>query len=508
MTDGVRPALKRDATEPGQSTIARASATKAAGWALLSSVASRLLSTVLLIVLARLLAPQDFGLIALAAVFVALFAIFRDLGFTPALVQRETIAREHLDTAALLSIGLGCLFTAAGVVFSDSVGELFGEPRLGPVLQWLSLSFILGGLRTVPVSLLKRSLAFRALALRSVLATAMAGVVGVGVALAGGGVWALVAQALVDGLVACVLTTVASRYLPGRRFSRQAVRDLMPYGSRMLGAQLVNFLVRRTDDLLVGGFLGTVALGVYGVAYRLLRLVVETTTDTVSQVGLPAFSRLQGDRAALERALMRALGVSATLCVSAFGLMALAAADVIAIVFGPQWDAAVPVMVALAVGGVVQPAYSLHVQALNAVGKAGLTLRIATLNAVLGVAAFAIAVSFGIVAVAVAFSIRAYLILPFVLVSVQRHLGIAPRRTVVQFVSPVVAASAAALIGWFVQTGLSNTAPMVRLGVTTLGFVFAFGLALRLISPTHVQTLVTVARQILPGQRRTLRTHR
>ena len=163
----------------------RRKAFKGVYWSAIQNWGSHIISLMVFLVLARLLKPEAFGLVALASVFIAFVQIFIHQGFSLALVQQSDLQLGHLDTAFWVSVLIGGIVTAIGIAFADLLAAFFHEPRLTPVIQWLSLSLLFGSLSSTPQAILQRRLAFRSLAIRSLVAAIIGGAVGLSMAKSG-----------------------------------------------------------------------------------------------------------------------------------------------------------------------------------------------------------------------------------------------------------------------------------------------------------------------------------
>src|SRR5687767_10457402 len=194
--DEWRPSDHAKATGALQGRVARGLT-----WTLLDTWGSQLLGLFIFVLLARLLTEIDFGLVTLAAVFVAFAQLLVDQGLGDAIVQRPQLTRRQLDTAFWASMVTGLLITVAAVVLAIPISILLGDRRLEPIIQVLSIIFVLTALSSIQMGLLRREMAFRSLAVRRLVAVALSGVVGVGMALAGFGAWALVGQQIVSAAV-------------------------------------------------------------------------------------------------------------------------------------------------------------------------------------------------------------------------------------------------------------------------------------------------------------------
>ena len=255
-------------------------ATKSIFWSFIEKWGGQLISASVFLLLARLLGPDDFGLAALASVFISFMSAFVNQGFVPAIIQKEELSSKHLDTAFWSSLSIGTLMYLMTFTASGLIAKSFGEPELQLVIKWLALVFLIIAFESVQTAILQRNFDFKKLALRSLVATFVSGVIGVIVAFLGYGVWSLVAQQLVNRIINVIVLWKASPWRPGFNISIKHFRDLSSFGINVMGVNILRFFNQRSDDFLIGFFLGTTALGYYTVAYRLLRLMVNILTNT------------------------------------------------------------------------------------------------------------------------------------------------------------------------------------------------------------------------------------
>src|SRR3990172_8686872 len=228
---------------------------------------TQVIDQVFTIVLLRILAPSDFGLIAMAAVFTALFNLFSDMGISRAVIQRPDVDDEYLSTAFWGNFTSGVVLFAVAVVGAEFIARFYRQPLVAPVFAALSLRFVLAGMNATQGALLTREMRFSTITVRNIISVIVGGAVGVGVALAGGGVWSLVGQALVTAFTRTVVLWVATPWRPAFRFSWQKFRDLWYFGSRVLGGQVFSHVIKQSDNLLIGRILGPTLLGYYAFGY-------------------------------------------------------------------------------------------------------------------------------------------------------------------------------------------------------------------------------------------------
>ena len=469
----------------GQTSL-REKAVKGVLWSGIQKWGREAISFVILVILTRMLAPEAFGLVALATVFTAIVEIFLDQGFGAAIVQRADLEREHLDTAFWISMSTAVFLTALTIAASGHVAAAFQEPRLAPVLSVLSISFLFGGLSSTQMALLQRRLAFKSLAARSMTATVAGGIAGVSLAFAGFGVWSLVVQKLSASVTAVLVLWRTSDWRPGVRFSTRHFQELFSFGVSVTGNNALKEIVRRSDDLLIGYFLGPTLLGYYNIGYRLLLVVSRLVTGLINAVAFPTFSRLRSDPKQMLRAFYKVTQYTSLFAFPVFVGLGCLAPELIPALFGEKWAPSVPVMQVLALMGILQSVLAFHGSVLRASGKPSWQFGLTLVNAVCCVIAFSLAVQWGIVAVAVAFVAVGYLLAPISYVAVRTLLPVDHRTYLGQFLPPL----AASLLMLAVIMGLKYVmhgralAPYLQLSLFLTAGVLTYLLAVCCMAPS------------------------
>ena len=472
-------------------------AIKGAVWAAIQNWGSQFGSLVVFLVLARLLTPEDFGLVALANVFLAFVQVFLNQGFPQALIQREVLEPEHIDTAFWTNVAVGLVLATAGAICAPVVAAAFDRPALVPVLRWFSLLLVVGSLADVQAALLERAFAYRELAVRSLVGLAASGVVGVSMALSGAGVWSLVAQQLVYETVGMLVLWQASDWRPAWRFSRHHFHELFRFGRSILAFNILGFINSRSDDLLIGYFLGPTALGFYSFAYRILSVMTQVLIETSERIALPTFSRLQLDLPKMRRAFYKVTRLTSLLAFPCFLGTATLSPILIPFVFGEQWLAAIPVLQVLALVGIFRALSRFKGAVFMAVGQPEWKVRLGLLSSTLNFIGFAIAVRWGIVAVAGAYLVRALIMFPIVQLVLNRLIKIRIFKYLQQSLPAFIATLGMVVCMYFLAGQL--TMLMVSLQLTAL--VVAGGatylLAIWIIAPDRIHEVVLLARSAL-----------
>jgi O-antigen/teichoic acid export membrane protein len=471
-------------------------AVKGVAWSAVESWGSQAISFAVFALLSRLLKPELFGLVAMARVFLAFVQMFLDQGFSHAIIQRKQLTPEHLNTAFWTNISFGTLLTLGGMAVAGTVDNFFQQGgQLAPVIRWLSLSFIISALSGVPDALLRRNFKFKALAIRSSVATVVGGCVGVAMAFRGLGVWSLVGQQLAGALGQLIVLWSMSEWRPGWQVSRAHFQELFKFGINIVGINCLNFINRRSDDLLIGYFLGTTALGYYTIAYQIYLIMTQLLTSVMSKVAIPIFSSLQQSLDKLRTAFYSFTELTSFVAFPVFIAVIVLAPELITFLFGQKWLPSVPVMQILSLIGIQHAlAYFYHC-ALVSTGRPSWQLKMNFLDATTNFIAFFLVVRWGIVAVAAAYVIRGFLTLPINFWLVRKAIGVEISVYVRKFIVPLIASLIMVVAIWQAKNFLENlTSLPVLLSICTLIGSFVYAIAIFFIAPKSFQRLLDLSR--------------
>ena len=398
-------------------------ALQGAVWNAVENVGSQLTSFVLFLVFARLISPDAIGVVQMAITLLGFLTIFVEHGFSAVIIRAPTLRPAMLNTAFWLGLGGGTTLAVALTLSADAIALAYRSPELAHVLRVLAWTVPLTTLSCVQTALLIRNLAFKTQALRRLVAVLGGGIVGVWLALLDYGVWSLVARLLVEAAIDCAIAWGYTDFRPGTSLSRSEARGFASFGSRIVGSYAVGFLNRRTDELLIGFVLGPVALGYYAVAARAMSLVTEVALRAAQRTAVPVLSKLQDEPERLRETYYTAVELAAVVACPVFVGLSAVAPELCVTMFGAKWAPVVPAMQILGLAGVAMSIAIYTAPVLISVGKPSWLFQFTLAETVINVAAAAIAVRFGIVAVAIAYVVRSYVALPLVLAVTQRALG-------------------------------------------------------------------------------------
>jgi O-antigen/teichoic acid export membrane protein len=411
-------------------------------WKTASAVTLQLSRIVTSVILAHLLLPGDYGLASMALVASMLVFVFADVGLGSALVQREEITEEDRCTVFWTSVGVGAVLTLIGVAASGLVADFFGQTKVGPLFAVFSISFLLTSISATQVALFTREMDFRALELRQIVSYLAGAVVGIATAAAGMGAWAIIFQQLTISLVGTVLLTIFSHWRPRLCYSRASLRRLGRFGGNVFGSRLLFYGNRNADNILIGRFLGSAALGSYAVAYNVMLLPFSQLAGPLQEVLFPAFARMQEDVEQVARLWLRANRVVGAITIPAFLGLAVVAQEFVTTLLGPNWVAAIPVMRILCIVGLLQSLQRMNSSILEARNQTGILLRFSIVAFVASISAFIGGLHWGIVGVAAAYAIVNLFLQPYYAFVTCRTVGTTLHRFAASL-SPVAQSAAA-----------------------------------------------------------------
>lgn len=481
-------------------------ARKGAVWSVIQIVVRNVVSIGSTAVLARLLSPDDYGLMGMVATLTALLLVFSDMGLSWATIQRRELTRAQVSNLFWINVGAGLVLWIACILVAPVMARFYNREELQLVTVVLGASFLIGGLSVQPFALLKRRMDFRTVARIEIAAGVVAAVTAIACALAGLGYWALLIQALAGQLARAMLAIPASRIQLMPPVRRAGTRQMVRFGGVLAVSGILIYLTRNLDSVLIGKVWGTTQLGYYERAYFLMLLPSVIATGTLTNLMLPSLAALQSDRQRFGDAYCRALRLVAFAgCPMALGL-ALVAPEAVRLVYGEKWLPVVPILLWLSVAGVTQPIYNTNGWLFKAAGKAGLYFFVTLVNALALALAFFWGVKGGALQVAMAYGIvmGVVLLLPVMwLAHRAAGLSLSASAKILLPVAACLIVMAAAV--WVAGQGLAaaGAAWMTSLVVKVGAGVFAYTLAAAvLLRPMLVNDLMPMLRRVsnLPGK--------
>jgi len=443
------------------------------------------------IVLARILSPHDFGLVAMVLALVGFAPMLIDFGTAEASTQKTRITQAEISTLFWLNVAISLGLTVLLIVSSEVIARFFGEPSLTGIALALSVTFVLAAVSTQHAALMRRAMQFHRMAMIDISANLVGSVVSVALALAGWGYWSLVAKPIVTAGWNAAAVWLSCRWVPGRPRISADAKELVGFGLGVTGFTMTDYLVKSADRLAIGFFQGAGPLGYFQNAFTIYSNVLSILTEPSHNIAASSLSKLRSDVQGLKQAWETALSTLSFFSAPAFAILAVIGQDFVVLLLGQKWAPAGPLLCILAVRGIAQSIERtmgwLHVAA----GRADRWMRWGLYSAIVQLVALAAGLPFGVTGVATAYAVAMFGLFVPALVYSGRPLGIRSR-DVLQTVGPqTIAGLIAVAAGFLVELEfLAGSSHLMRIfisGLVCLAAYLAIAVGIfRVTGPLHL----------------------
>jgi polysaccharide transporter, PST family len=479
-----------------------AKAARGAGVTLASQGVRFVLQFGSLVVLARLLSPRDFGLVAMVTAITGVAEIVRDFGLSSAAIQAKNLTDEERSNLFWVNLGIGGACAAVIAAASPLIQHLYGTAHVATITLALSWLFLVSGANTQFRAELSRNLRFTALARTDILAQVAGITVAITSAALGAGYWAIVFQQATFVCTTFVSNFVSCRWRPGRFRRDVSIKRFFKFGLGVLGTQTLGYGANNVDNVEIGAVYGPHSLGLYSRAYQLLLMPLQQISTTMLRVVLPVLSRVHEDRPVFMRYISNAQLVGSHVLGTAFAVAAGLAVPVVAVLFGSDWSGVAPIFAVLAVGGVFRALMSVPFWIYLSHGRTGAQLRMTVSTHSMIVVLLLAGLYWGPVGVAFGHSIGYALAWMYSLWHVHRTLGLPTLTLFVSAARAIVLLSGPAGVLAYVGTRLVDGTGWELL--TGAGLALAWLALALLVSPTERRVglrIVDIGRLMLTGRR-------
>jgi O-antigen/teichoic acid export membrane protein len=450
-------------------------------------------------ILARLLTPNDFGLIAMVLVFSNFVAIFSGVGLPSAIVQKQEVSDETLSSTFWISVGVGALLTFALAVAAPLIAAFYSQPRLIPIVVFLSTTFFIASFSNVSYGLLQKRMNFKALAIIGVCATGISGTIGVFLAFSGYGVWSLAWFTFLGSVLTAVFTLIYARWVPHFLLGLQHMKGLLGFGANFTGFSFVNYFAQNMDNLLVGRFLGSVALGFYNLAFNLLVLPVSSISDVVGRVMFPALSIIQHDKQLVRKTYVTANRYIAAVSFPLMIWVLVAAPQLIRVIYGPKWISVIPLIQIFALAGLEQSIETNVGWIFLSQGRTDVLFKVGIFTTVLLVIAFVVGLPYGVEGVVLAYTVAIYLkAYPVFFISF-RLIDMTVTHVLAPLWSVTLAALTLGIVAFLLQISLEKlgvTQDLTILAVVTAASLLTYSVVLFLLDKELLSGIVRLLGQL------------
>ena len=350
------------------------------------------------IFMARMLSPEDYGLTALPAVFMAISGIFVSGGFGTALVRKPDLTEKDLSTAFYYSMGVGLLCYVLLFVASPWIADFYNAPVLVPLMRVTALSFLYSPLGTGQSVILQRRLDFKTPTKVSVICRILSGVIGIVMAYTGYGVWALVISGFISGIIGQVITFWVVRWYPKAGWSKESFRYLWGYGNKIMGSFLLGTVYENIAPVIIGKYFSPAQLGVYNRAQGYARMPSQNVTGTLQSVTFPVLSQIQNDDERLARSYRKMLRVSAFIVFPLMMMLAALARPLVLALITAKWEACIVLLQIMCLSMMWYPIHAINLNLLEVKGRSDLFFRLEIIKRSIGLLLLVCTLPLGLVA--------------------------------------------------------------------------------------------------------------
>lgn len=453
-----------------------------------------------IVVLARLLTPDDYGVLAMVLAIIGVGEVFRDFGLSAAAIQAREVSRAQQSNLFWINTGIGAVLAVAVCLASGAIAGFYGDPRLAPVALLLSTTFLLNGVSTQFRATLNRRMQFMRLSSAEIVGQVVGLVVGIWLALSGAGYWSLAWQQVALALATQIALLVVTGWMPGLPRRGVPMAGFLKFGGNLVASQLVTYASRNVDSIVIGSTLGASALGLYNRAFQLMLMPLNQINAPSTRVALPVLSRLQDSPARYAEFV----GLGQTFMLNLIGaILAFGCAQapaIILIALGDQWSGAVPIFQILAVAGFFQAASYATYWVFLSKGLTGAHLAYNLVTRPIMIVLVIMGAWWGVLGVATAFAVSTALLWPTALWWAGRVSDAPVRMLGLNGLRAFLVYGWAGAASWLATAWLPDDAWAARIGLGLL--VFLAAVAATLVIPafrTDVRKMASVRRYFRPG---------
>jgi len=428
-------------------------------------------STIFMLFLARLLAPEAFGLVAMATVVFELAGVFINSGLGAALIRSKSVSEVDLNTVFYINFLLSTLAYIVLFVGAPFIATFYAQPELTPLIRVVGLIVFINAAKVVQTAVLSRKMDFKAQMKANTLGVLVSGCLAVAAAWSGWGVWSLAVQMLSSALVSAILLWLLSQWRPTLEFSGESFTRLFRFGRNLLAEGLQDILYQNSYVLVIGRFFSAELTGLYFFAKKVSNLISQQLTGAVQQATLPALSTLQDDNHSLLRKYRQIMQLMMFLIAPIMGLLAGLAPVIFHLVFSERWAGAVPYLQLLCIVGAIYPLHALNVNLLVVKGRSDLILKIGFVKRAVNLVLLFLAIPYGVIGIVISQVIGSFLaLIPNTYFS-ERLIGYSFQDQIKDAIKPLVAATGAGIAAWWVgrEDVVSLVALMFFSGVVGCG---------------------------------------
>lgn len=369
-------------------------------WRFAERCGAQLVTFIVSIVLARILAPEDYGTIALVTVFTTILQVFVDSGLGTALIQKKNA--DDLDFSSVFYFNfVVCFVLYAGMfVAAPFIAKFYGDTTLTPIIRVISLTIVISGVKGIQQAYVSKNMLFKRFFFSTIGGTIFSAFLGIGLAEAGYGVWALVAQQLSNTTVDTIILWITVRWRPRKAFSWKRLKSLLSFGWKLLVSSLLDTCYNNLRNLIIGKMYSSSDLAFYNQGDKFPKLIVTNINTSIDSVLLPTMSSAQDDRERVKNMTRRAIKTSTYVMAPLMMGLAFCATPIVKLVLTDKWLPCVPFLRIFCITYMFWPVHTANLNAINAMGRSDWFLRLEIIKKIMGIAILLSTMWFGVMAMA------------------------------------------------------------------------------------------------------------
>ncbi|MFY7943266.1 MAG: lipopolysaccharide biosynthesis protein [Crocinitomicaceae bacterium] len=348
----------------------RSKTIKAFSWDFLGRIVTQVSSFIVSIFLARLLSPEEFGLVAMALAFISISSVFIDIGFSAALIQKQDATDKTYSSIFYFNVAAGLILTVIVYAFAELIGQFYNRIEVVSLLKWLSLIFVFNSFNRVQNVILNKEMNFKQLTIRTFFASVLSGILGIIMAYKGFGVYSLVGQSLSLAFFSTIFLWTTTSWRPSLYFSFNELRGLMKFSVFAFFERIINSIFLKLDVLLLAKLFNPAIIGFYTRSSTLKEQVTKYSSSSIIRVFFPMFSKIQHDKKKFNTIYLKIFSFISFISFWLTAVLFFISEDLILFLFGKKWLPAVPMFQILVFASCVLPLNSLMWNAMMGIGKA------------------------------------------------------------------------------------------------------------------------------------------
>lgn len=369
---------------------------KGVGWSAIDNISSFAITFIVGIILARLLSPEDYGLLGLIGIFTAICGCFINAGFGSALIRKKDATEDDYNTVFICNLLTS--ITAYGILFvcAPFIADFFGREELIALTRVSSLGMIIGALAFVQRTRLTKQINFKAQTKITIISAIVRSITGISTALCGWGVWALVSQELVGSIASTCLLWYHNKWIPNLRFSTASFKELFNFGSKLLLSNIINTIWNQSYQIVIGKYYSPAVLGQYTRATMFSGLLSENLTSVIQRVSYPVLSSIQEDKSRLKEGYRRLIKTTMLITFASTLMLAAVAKPLILVLIGEKWLQAVGFLQIVCFSSMLYPLHAINLNMLQVQGRSDLYLRLEIIKKIIAVGPILLGIIMGI----------------------------------------------------------------------------------------------------------------